>query len=123
VSVDTEANDDESEEGASGKSSGVSAGDADDDDDDGDGGNDEGTDDEGGDDNDSMDTASGCDADALEAAVIAFCEVQATGEHTPAAGETGSPCSSGETCNGVCVDDYPYDGSGYCGDRSSAVAP
>ena len=117
VSVDTEANDDEGDEGDDedndGASSNVTIATVGDDDDEGDDG-------EG--DDDSIEPGSECDLDALEAAVIAFCEVQAAGKHTPGSGETGAPCSSGDSCNGICVDDYPYDGSGYCGDTCQTNA-
>jgi hypothetical protein len=47
--------------------------------------------------------------------------VQASAEHTPQPGQTGSECSNGDQCSGsgICLDDYPYDGFGYCADACS----
>ena len=61
-----------------------------------------------------------CDATAVQDAVLALCEAQADAEYSPGDGQTGSPCSSGTQCSGVCLDDAPYDGFGECAARCSA---
>jgi hypothetical protein len=70
----------------------------------------------------SEDGGSDCDLDAIEASVIAFCEAQAAGKYEPGPGESGAPCSSGDACDGICFDDIPYDGAGFCGDFCSSDA-
>lgn len=62
-----------------------------------------------------------CSAD-LEREIIEFCEQVGNAATDPAPGQSGSDCSSGDQCNGVCLDDWPYDGSGYCADRCSTDA-